>query len=320
MDFGGVYSGVAVRLSGNSLHPVLALFFGISSMQPGKRYTWWGWVRWAWVCFVGTQALCPSFSPLLWCSSWNHAWCVNPARVLVNDYWCHSLKWRVAFSWCLSSWSWHSYLFPSLQEGIWPLLFLPTSLSPDLGREGSQLESGIQDLFPFHIKNLDKTFTDGLCRRAFAQGKAPCPLINGRFLSMEWPGLSGQRKMFPVQAVSHPRMFLKLKGRSCEPATDLQYWIFSEHCGFGRYCFIISLPASDSWLDALGCSLALNPAGVQAVGVARWFPNDSSFEVAIILLLFGWHLLVMQSFVTQGCSSGPQEGRASFHRVSPCIC
>lgn len=52
-----------------------------------------------------------------------------------------------------------------------------TSLSPDLGREGTQLENGIQDLFPFHIKNLDKMFTDG------SVYESPCQKNNTMFSS-----------------------------------------------------------------------------------------------------------------------------------------
>lgn len=39
-------------------------------------------------------------------------------------------------------------------------LFISASLSPEIAKEWSRFEKVIQDLFPFHIRNLDKTFTD----------------------------------------------------------------------------------------------------------------------------------------------------------------
>lgn len=42
-------------------------------------------------------------------------------------------------------------------------LFISASLNPEIGKEWSWYENVIQDLFPFHIRNLDKTFTDVPC-------------------------------------------------------------------------------------------------------------------------------------------------------------
>lgn len=115
------------------------------------------------MCCVETQTLCPFFLPLLWCSSWNCAWCVNPDRalhagllVLLSEVEGDFLV--VPFKLVLAQYS-CSLLY---RKGF-DLFFFSYLFEPDLGREGSQLEIVIQDLFPFHIKNLDKAFTDGLC-------------------------------------------------------------------------------------------------------------------------------------------------------------
>lgn len=79
---------------------------------------------------------------------------------------------------------------PSLHERIY-LTSFSTSASPGIGKEGSQLENRIQDLFPFCVRQLDKTFTDVLCVRE------PLPKENQRgalpMPFMQQSGLGGQR-------------------------------------------------------------------------------------------------------------------------------
>lgn len=91
---------------------------------------------------------------------------------------------------------------PSLHERIY-LTSFSTSVSPGIGKEGSQLENTIQDLFPFRIKQLHKTFTDVLCVRE------PLPKENQRvgwcvadaFHAAVWLGWP-ERTILPAQAVS----------------------------------------------------------------------------------------------------------------------
>ena len=61
------------------------------------------------------------------------------------------------------------------------------------------------------------------------------------------------------------------------------------------------IPGSMLIVIALGYSLTLNMNGVLVVGVTWCFPNDRSFEVVIIFLVFRLDLL-LREFI---CDAGP---------------
>lgn len=198
------------------------------------------------LCCVRTQSLCPFFFPLLWCSSWNWAWCVHPDRifhagvlVLLSEVEIGFLM--VPFKLVLAQ------LGVPFSTGRDLTSFFPHLFEPWPGKGRVTVgECDPRSVSISHQEFGQSVCRWALCRRAFAKRIASCPLKMVTFgSSLAWV----DRRKYSQFGLCHslvPRMFLKLKGRHCELGTDLQYWIFSEQCGFGRYCFIISLPASGS--------------------------------------------------------------------------
>lgn len=138
------------------------------------------------VCCVGTQAMCPSVSPLLWCSSRNCAWYVNLDRVLhagllVLLSEVESGFLMVPFKLVLAQ-----LRVPFSTERDLTSSFFPHLLEPWPGKERVTVrECDPRSVSISHQEFGQNVYRWALCRRPFAKRIAPCPLVNGQLLSME---------------------------------------------------------------------------------------------------------------------------------------